>query len=51
MMCHHPGGRMIDANVAPVSLQFFTDHPDEVSPEPYSPTIPSAYPSYCRNAP
>lgn len=51
MMCNHPGGHKIDTGVAPLSLQFFLDHPYKVSPEPYAGMIPSGYPSYCKNAP
>jgi hypothetical protein len=50
-MCHHPGGHMVDTGVAPVSLNFFMDHPYKVSPEPYATAIPSIYPSYCHNTP
>jgi hypothetical protein len=51
MMCHHPGGHEVDPMVAPVSLNFFMDHPYKVKPEPYATTIPSMYPSYCHNMP
>jgi predicted esterase len=51
MMCNHPGGHMIDANVAPLSLEFFMDHPYKVSPEPYAGGVPPEYPSYCKNTP
>ena len=37
--------------VVRVSLQFFMDHPYEVSPEPYATKIPSGFPSYCKNMP
>jgi hypothetical protein len=50
MMCHHSGGHMIDAGVAPHSLEFFMAHPYKVSPEPYM-TIPSGFPTYCGNMP
>ncbi|HVU05498.1 MAG TPA: hypothetical protein VHE30_27310 [Polyangiaceae bacterium] len=50
-MCNHPGGHEIDPGVAPLSLQFFLDHPYEVSPEPYAAGVPSSYPSYCKNSP
>lgn len=49
MMCKHPGGHAIDSGVAPVSLQFFMDHPYKVSPEPYANAIPSSFPTYCGN--
>jgi predicted esterase len=51
MMCNHAGGHEIDPGVAPVSLQFFLDHPYKVSPDPYGAMIPSAFPSYCKNMP
>jgi predicted esterase len=49
MMCKHAGGHMIDSGVAPMSLQFFMDHPYKVSPEPYANAIPPGFPSYCGN--
>lgn len=49
MMCKHAGGHMIDSGVAPVSLQFFMDHPYKVAPEPYANAIPAGFPSYCGN--
>jgi predicted esterase len=49
MMCKHPGGHMIDSGVAPMSFQFFMDHPYEVSPEPYANGIPQGFPAYCGN--
>jgi poly(3-hydroxybutyrate) depolymerase len=30
-------------------LTYGEDHPYKVSPEPYSPTIPAGWPSYCKN--
>jgi hypothetical protein len=51
MMCEHPGGHMIDAQVAPHSLEFFKAHPFEVNPEPYAQAIPMGWPTYCKNMP
>jgi predicted esterase len=51
MMCDHEMGHMIDPNVMPHVEQFFEDHPYKVSPEPYSPTIPAGWPTYCKNMP
>jgi predicted esterase len=49
MMCATGGGHMIDRNVAPVSLQFFMDHPFDTTNSPYKAMIPSAFPKYCSN--
>ena len=59
---HKRGGFSIDCNtggghvggppvVCPAIWQFFEDHPFKVKPEPYTSTLPSVFPSYCKIGP
>ena len=44
----HVGGPPL---ICPAIWQFFEDHPFKVSPQPYTTTLPSVYPSYCKIGP
>jgi len=51
LLCDHQRGHAIPEELVPHALRFFMDHPYQVSPEPYLRTVPTTYPSFCKNGP
>ncbi len=52
MDCNTGGGHVSGPPaISPAIWQFFQDHPFKVSPQPYTTTLPSIYPSYCKVGP
>jgi predicted esterase len=45
--CDHGMGHELDASFWPFTFQFFADHPQGLSPEPYATALPEVYPDYC----
>ena|GEM_PF-1767443 len=51
LLCNHQRGHEIPTELVPHALRFFADHPYRVNPEPYLKTVPTTYPSFCKNGP
>jgi hypothetical protein len=50
--CNTGGGHVSGPpQICPAIWQFFEDHPFKVKPEPYTGTLPSVFPSYCKIGP
>ncbi len=45
--CNHGMDHVTDATFWPYVFQFFTDHPQGVTPEPYADGLPALFPAYC----
>ena len=47
IQCNHGLEHNLSPDFWPWTFQFFQDHPQGVSPEPYQTELPSLYPDYC----
>ncbi len=48
VVCNHGMGHTVPADARAAAWQYLQDHPFGVTPEPYTDTLPAAFPAYCK---